>query len=107
MAKFIGKIGYAQMEETAPGVYTEAVTEKNYVGDVVKNTNRWVPTDQLNDEFAIRNQISIISDPYADDNFFAMRYIVWMGAAWKITNVEIQRPRLLLSVGGLYNGETL
>lgn len=106
MAKFVGMIGYATMQETVPGVHAEVVTEKAYVGDIVKNHNRWQPTDELNDDFKISNVFSVVSDPFAEDNFYAMKYVVWMNAAWRITNVEIQRPRLLISVGGLYNGET-
>lgn len=107
MAKFVGTIGYATMNETAPGVHSEVVTERRYVGDIVKNTNRWQSTDQVNDDFKIDNQISILSDPYANEHFYAMKYVVWMGKAWKISNVEIKRPRILLTLGGLYNGETL
>lgn len=107
MAKFVGKIGYATMAEVAPGVHSEVVTERAYVGDIVKNHNKWRPTDQLNDDFEISNIFSILADPYAEDNFYSMKYVVWMGAAWKISNIEVQRPRLLISVGGVYNGETL
>ena len=105
MARFYGAIGYAETTETAPGVWTEGITERNYSGDVIRNTRRWQSGENLNDNLTIDNVFSIVSDPYAEQNFHNMRYITWMGASWKITSVEVQRPRLLLTVGGVYNGE--
>lgn len=104
MAKFYGVIGYAETSETAPGVWAEGITERNYSGDVVRNSRRWQAGEGLNDNLTINNEFSIVADPYAYQNFHAMRYIKWMGASWKITNIDVQRPRLILTIGGLYNG---
>ena len=106
MAKFFGKIGFTKTEETAPGVYREATIERDYRGDVLRNTRKWENGEHLNDDLNVNNQISIVADAYANENFFAMRYISWMGAYWKITNVEVQRPRLILTIGGVYNKPT-
>lgn len=103
MAKFYGSIGYVTTDETAPGVWGEVVNERSYYGDITKNTKRYQTTENLNDDITISNIISIVADPYAYDHFFAMKYVKWMGTAWKITNVEVQRPRLLLTIGGVYN----
>lgn len=103
MAKFHGVIGYVVNEETVPGVWEEVVKERPYSGDILKNTNRWQQTSNLNDDISISNLISIVADPFAYENFFNMKFIRWMGASWKITNVEVQRPRLILTVGGVYN----
>ena len=104
MAKFYGKIGYAETTETTPGVWEEVITERDYYGDVIKLTRRWQSTDQLNDNLEVNNIISILADPYANTFLNKMRYVTWMGASWKITSVEVQRPRLLLTIGGVYNG---
>ena len=103
MAKFYGTIGYVTTGESVPGVWGEVVTERSYYGDTTKNTKRWQTTDQLNDDITISNIISIIADPFAYEHFFAMKYVRWMGTAWKVTNVEVQRPRLILTIGGVYN----
>jgi len=103
MAKFYGSVGYAETTETAPGVWTEVLTERQYSGDVLKLSRRWQAGDNLNDDLAINNLISIVADPFAYQNFHKMRYIEWMGAFWKITNIEVQRPRLILTIGGVYN----
>lgn len=105
MAKYYGVIGYAETVETAPGVYEEQITERNYYGELVRNTRRLQTSDQVNDDINIANEISIIADPFATQNFHAMRYIEFMGAKWKITNVEVRYPRLILTIGGLYNGD--
>ena len=105
MAKYYGVIGYAETVETAPGVYEEQITERNYYGELVRNTRRLQTSDQVNDNINIANEISIIADPFATQNFHAMRYIEFMGAKWKITNVEVRYPRLILTIGGLYNDD--
>lgn len=106
MAKFYGVVGYAETKETgSPGVWEEQVTERTYYGDVLRNTRRRDNANgQLNDNLNVNNLISILADAYAYDHFFAIRYIKWMGARWKVTDVEVQRPRLLLTIGGVYNG---
>ena len=105
MAKWYGVIGYAETAETAPGVWTEQITERNYCGDLLRNTRRLQTADQLNDNINISNEISIVADPYANQNFHSMRYAKFMGTAWKITSVEVQYPRLILTLGGEYNGQ--
>lgn len=105
MAKFYGKIGYAITDETVPGVWSEEITIRNYFGDVIRNTRKLQSTSELNDDINISNQISIVADSFAYNNFHSMRYAEFMGAKWKITDVEVSHPRLILTIGGLYNGE--
>lgn len=105
MAKYHGKLGFVHTEQTRPGVVVEVAEERVYNGDILRNQKRWEQSsNQLNENLTLSNQFSIVADPYAYDNFFAIRYIWYMGAKWKVTNVEIARPRLLLTVGGVYNG---
>lgn len=103
MAKFYGLIGYIETQETIPGVWEEVATERNYSGDVLKISQKYQPGENLNDNLTVNNKISIVADPFADQNFHTMRYIQWKGAFWKITNVDVDRPRLILSIGGVYN----
>ena len=105
MAKYYGVIGYAETVETSPGVWEEQITERNYYGELVRNTSRFQVSDQVNDNVNIANEISVIADPFATQNFHAMRYVEFMGAKWKITNVEVRYPRLILTIGGVYNGD--
>lgn len=105
MAKFYGKIGYASTVETKPGVYEEQIVERSYYGDLIRNTRRLQSADQVNDDINISNEISIVADPYATNNFHTMRYAVFMGTKWKISNVEVLYPRLILTLGGVYNGQ--
>lgn len=105
MAKFYGEIGYAETVETVPGVWEEQITKRNYYGELTRNTRRLQSADQLNDNINVSNEISIVADPYAYQNFHSMRYVVFMGTKWKISNVEVQYPRLILTLGGIYNGE--
>lgn len=104
MAKYYGKIGYAETVETKPGIWEEQITVHNHYGDVIKNSRRLQSADKVNDDVNVSNQLSIVADPYAMNNFHSMRYAEFMGTKWKISNVEVQYPRLILTLGGLYNG---
>lgn len=104
MAKYYGAIGYAVTEETSPGIYEEMIKEYQYYGDVIRNSRRLNGASKVNDDITISNQISIVSDPFASNNFHMMRYATYMGSKWKITEVEVQYPRLILTLGGVYNG---
>lgn len=103
MAKFYGKIGFAENVEIEKGVWEEKITERPYFGDVTRNIRRLRDASKVNSDVDISNEISIVADPYANENFHAMRYVVFMGSKWKIESVEVQYPRLILSIGGLYN----
>lgn len=104
MGKFYGKIGYIETVETSPGVYTEQTVEREYYGDFLRNSSKFQTSGNLNDDVTINNEISIVADPYAFKNFHTLRYITYMGVKWKIVNVEVRYPRLILAVGGVYNG---
>lgn len=104
--KYYGKIGFVEQVETKPGVWEEVVIEREYYGDVLSVSKRWEKTDHLNDDLTISNRISIVADPYAYSHFHTMRYIELYGAMWLINTVEVKQPRLILSIGGVYNGES-
>lgn len=104
MAKFFGEVGYVTTKETNPGVWEEIPDKRNYYGDVLSNYRRLESSGNLNDDINVNVKISIVADPYAIQHFHAMRYVEFEGARWKITNVEPQYPRLILTLGGLYNG---
>lgn len=106
MAKFYGIIGYAVTKEQAPGVWVDEIIERPYTGDIIKASRRWQPNENLNANLTISETISIVADSFTLENLHSMKYVKWQGAAWNITSIEVNRPRLLLTVGGLYNGQT-
>jgi len=97
-------IGYAEMQETSLDVHEEVYVEKKAYGDVLRNIRKLENGEHLHDDVSLNNQISIVADPYASTHFHAMRYVKWMGVKWKVTHVEAQLPRLILTIGGVYNG---
>lgn len=106
MAKFYGEIGYGESveTETGSGVWADQITEMTYFGDVIRNTRKLREGEYLNDDLSVSNSISIVADAYASEHFHAIRYVKWAGAAWKVSDVEVQHPRLLLRLGGVYDG---
>ena len=105
MAKFYGPIGYSETVETKPGVWKDQIIERNDTCEVIRNNTKWTESsDSTNDNLNVNHQFSILADPFAYQNFHSMKYIAFMGAKWKITNIEVKYPRLILTVGGVYNG---
>lgn len=105
MAKFYGKVGYVETVEIRPGVWDQQVTEICYCGDLVRSNRKWDTSGNVNDDVNVSNEISIVADPFAYAHFGLIRYVEFMGQLWNVTAVEVQRPRLILSVGGVYNGQ--
>lgn len=105
MAKFYGIIGYGVTEETVPGVWTANISERKVVGELIKNTRQLQNSNQVNDNININNTVSIVADPYTTKHMQLIKYIkdVRTGIAWKVTTVEVQYPRLILTLGGEYN----
>lgn len=110
MAKFYGKVGYADgVAEQSPsgsGVYVEEIVEFNYYGDVVRNSRKLDEAEKVNLDISVGNSISIVADAYAREHFHAIRYVAWAGTLWTVSNVDVQSPRLILRLGGVYNGPT-
>jgi hypothetical protein len=108
MARFFGEVGYGAAVETPPssGVWVDTITEYTYQGDVVRNTRHLENSDKINKDLSVANSISIVADQMANENFFNIKYIKWAGVLWTVTSVEVRSPRLILSLGSVYNGPT-
>lgn len=108
MTRYFGKVGYGESVEDPPGsgVYVDKITELDYQGDVVRNTRRLDSGDSVNDDISVGNSISIVADEFAVNHFFNIKYVVWQGVRWTVTTVEVREPRLILSLGKVYNGPT-
>ena len=105
MAKFYGKVGYIKTVETSPGVFSSDVVERSYYGDILYDRRQFQSSDKINDDLNTSTQISILADKFAYENFSMIKYVEWMGAEWKVTWAEVKRPRINLTLGGLYNGD--
>lgn len=103
--KYFGNIGYGVSEETRPGVHKPRIVEREYYGDIVRNSRRLENGSKVNDDLNISISLSIVADPFAYQNFHQIKYAEYMGAKWKATSVEPQYPRLIITLGGVYNGE--
>ena len=104
MAKFHGEIGFGESVEKVPGVWEDRIIEHRYYGDVVRNTRKLQDGESVNNDLSVNNSINIVANAYANEHFFAIRYIKWAGTLWTVSDVEVQSPRLLLRLGGVYNG---
>jgi len=106
MTRFFGRIGYGETIENAPGVFIDNIVEYSYYGDVIRNARNFRQGENLNPDLSVQNSISIVADAYANEHFFAIRYVEWAGVLWTVSSVEVQSPRLLLRLGEVYNGPT-
>lgn len=108
MARFYGEVGYGNSVETPPesGVWVDEMVEFPYQGDVIRNSRTLETGSSVNDDITVGNSISIVADQYAIDYFSNIKYVRWMGVLWTVTTVEVRSPRLILSLGSVYNGPT-
>jgi hypothetical protein len=104
MARFRGAVGFSSPTEVADGVIEDVITERTYTGDTARMASSQRDVGRVNDSVQLQNTFSIVADDYANSHVFAIRYVVWSGVRWAVTNVEVQRPRLSLMLGGVYNG---
>lgn len=105
MAKWFGKVGYEITDNTKPGVWEPQITERPYFGDMLSDVSKRNSTNKVNDDLNVANRISIVSDPFAYQHHSQIKYVEIMGTLWEVSTVEVQYPRLILSVGGVYNGK--
>lgn len=106
MAKFYGEVGYGIMQRVRPGVHLPKLVTRNYYGDTMRAPSyKWEKGEGLNDNLGLDNQISILADAFAYEHCSDIRYVMWQGTKWKVSSIELQRPRLILRIGGVYNGE--
>lgn len=106
MARFHGQIGYSIPYEAEPGIFKDQMVEKPYFGTVTQHTRRWEKGEGLNDDLTLENRLSILADDYAYQHCSGIKYVRWMNACWKVTSMKVERPRILLSLGGVWNGKT-
>lgn len=104
MARFYGAVGYTNDEEVAVDVHVENPIERMYKGELLRHNRNLQKGIGLNDDVVLTNQISILADAYANNHMHTIRYVKWRGTAWKVSGVEAQPPRLILTLGGVYNG---
>lgn len=106
MARYCGIVGYIESVEESPGVWADKVTERLYTGDSTRITSRWSSSsNSTNDDLSVNIQLSVIADPFAYQNFNYIKYAEYMGVKWKVTSADVERPRLILTLGGEYNGK--
>ncbi len=103
MTKWFGKIGFSVTEEIKPGIWKNHIVEKSYRGDMKKVSRRWQNGTSLNDDITISNELSIVADPYILENLTYNKYVLYQNVKWKITTISPDRPRMTLTLGGIYN----
>jgi len=104
MARFYGEIGFGHIVETAPGITEDVITERKFYGDVLRSNLRTNDNDKINTDTLLNNSIRIVGTKYAFDNIRHMRYIKFEGVLWKIDTIQVERPRLVIGMGDVYNG---
>lgn len=107
--KWYGKVGYATCVEGTGenrGIYTDTIVEKEYYGDAINCHWKRQNSGNINDDITVSQSISIVADPFAIQHCSEIIYVEHLGTKWKVTDVEPLFPRLQLSIGGVYNGES-
>lgn len=104
MARFYGRVGFGHAVEVRPGVIEDIITERQLYGDVLRPGRSFDEDGQVNRDTRMTNRISVLADDYAAENVYAIRFVEWKGVLWYVTKVDEERPRLIFSLGEVYNG---
>lgn len=104
--KWYGQLGYRENVEVEPGVWEDQITEVNKYGDILRNYSSNQQGAKINDDISVSNQISMLADPYLLKSFHKIIYITYGGAKWRVSNIEVQYPRLIVTLGSLYVDDT-
>lgn len=104
MARFYDKVGYALPGSLVNGVWIDTITERAYYGDILEMTSSQSEGEKVNPDVRLQNRISIVADGFALENFTYIKYVSWVGSLWTVQSVRVERPRLILSLGGVYDG---
>lgn len=105
MAKFSGLVGYVTTEQTTPGVWLPVETPKRMRGDIIRQSSSRQNDDKVNSDVSLNHRISLVGDAYSFGNYYNIRWIEVDGLKWEVTGIEIQRPRIIVTLGGPYNGQ--
>lgn len=105
MAKFAGLVGYVTQKEKTPGVWTPDNNPRHMKGDIIRQLSSTQNADKVNDDISLNHRVSLIGDAYAFDNYYNIKWVNIDGMRWEVSSVEVQRPRLIVTLGGLWNGE--
>lgn len=100
--KWYDDIGFREEVEEEPGVWTPVITTRKFYGDILKNSWREQQGTKINADLSISNTISVVADPFLLNNFHHIVYVSLYGAKWKVSSVEVNSPRLTLTLGELY-----
>jgi hypothetical protein len=98
MARFAGFVGYVTQVESVPGVWSPVENPKYMRGDVIRQSS----TSQ-NGDISLNHRVSLIGDSYTFNNYYNIKWVEIGSAKWSVTSVEIQRPRVIITLGGLWN----
>lgn len=104
MAKFAGLVTYVVTKETVPGVWAEVAESVTMRGDIIRKGAVVQNGDKVNDDVVLNHRVSLVADDYALGNYQDIKRIQIDGREWNINNIEVQRPRIIVTVGGLWNG---
>lgn len=104
MARFYGRVGFGHTVEVRPGVWEDVITERKLYGDVLRPGRSFEEGDKVHRDVRMTNRLSVLADNYVNENIAAIRFVEWKGVLWYITKIDEERPRLILSLGEVYNG---
>lgn len=103
--KYVGNIGFLSSNtEVTGGIATQPIISKRYFGEIITTSSRLQTQDKINPDVTINNSIAILLDGYLNNNLSNIVYVEFLNKKWSVSSIELRHPRVILSLGGLYNG---
>lgn len=105
MAKYAGLVGYVSLVESPPGVWNQVSNPKRMRGDIIRQSSSNQNGDKVNSDITLNHRVSLIGDAYSLGNYSDIKWIEIDGKKWEVNSIEIQRPRIIVTLGGVWNGD--
>ena len=101
--KFYGEVGFVKTIVNEVSVAEESVTLVPYYGEIIRDKRRIDSSDKIVKDISLQNEVSIVADKFMTDNLAWIKFVKWRGINWSVDSVDINYPRITLSLGGVYN----
>ena len=105
MNRVIIKLGFSYTRDDGHGVWKQVNTEKVYKAEIT--SHKWYlnrEKDTPNVSYKTGESFSVLMDSFLQENLGYITYVVLNGVKWDISSIDVQRPRVHITPGGMYHG---
>lgn len=97
-------LGFSEKnKEVRPGVWKMQPEEVTHRAKLLTYNKDYDSGEEVNDDLKLRNRYEIVMKDKKLD-YQDMRYVIVKGTKWKVSALEFLEVRIIITLGGVYNG---